>query len=315
MRSDPAPGRNAPSIVMAGRNTPRLSAGEGVLSLHPIAIPASARRRSSSASIATITHKVPDIDWAAPWLSGWRAIGEPIARQVAAGVPQHEALNAAGLAPVRFVLQADLPDGQAYEDFIFATGQVPTREGLHDFFNALCWMHFPLSKKRLNQIQASEIARAGVCQVRGRVRDAATVFDENAWLIQPSDALWAALTEHRWTDALLDLKSEWAHTRLWAFGHAALEKAVQPYKSITVHLWRVPQEVASADIDLWLAQDLSPEKLATKPFSPLPLLGVPGWWPANQDPHFYEDANVFRPRRARPARENPYANPEIVPMA
>ena len=263
---------------------------------------------------------VPDIDWQAPWLADWRALGEPIAQQVAAGCPQAQALNQAFIqtntpAPVRFVPQADLPEGQAYEDFIFAHGQVPTREGLHDFFNALCWMHFPLAKKRLNQLQAREIARAGVGQVRGPVRDAATVFDENAWLIQPSDALWSALTEHRWAEALVTLRAEWAQTRLWAFGHAALEKAVQPYKSITVHLWRVPQEVAAADLDGWLAQDLTPEKLALKPFSPLPLLGVPGWWPDNENPAFYDDVAVFRPRRRPAPTEKPYANSEILPSA
>jgi hypothetical protein len=258
---------------------------------------------------------VPDIDWDAPWLASWRTVGEPIACQVAAGMPQPEALSAASRAPVRFVPQADLPEGQAYEDFIFATGQVPTREGLHDFFNALCWMHFPQAKKRLNQLQAREIARAGVGQVRGPVRDAATVFDENALLIQTSDAVWSALTEHRWMDAFLDFRSEWALTCLWAFGHAALEKAVQPYKSITVHLWRVPQGVAQADLDAWLAQDLTPEKLARKPFSPLPLLGVPGWWPANEDPSFYADASVFRPQRSQRLAEKPYANSEILPPA
>ena len=258
---------------------------------------------------------VPDIDWDAPWLADWRAVGEPIARQVAADLPQHDALNAAGRAPLRFVPQADLPEGQAYEDFIFAKGQVPTREGLHDFFNALCWMHFPLTKQRLNHLQAREIARAGVGQVRGPVRDAATVFDENAVLIQTSDAVWAALSEHRWIDAFVALRSEWAHTRLWTFGHAALEKAVQPYKSITVHLWRVPQSVAQADLDAWLAQDLTPDKLARKPFSPMPLLGVPGWWLANEDPAFYADASVFRPRRSPRRSEKPYANAEITPMA
>lgn len=254
---------------------------------------------------------VVDIDWSAPWLVDWRAVGEPIAQRVVAGCPQPQALNEVGQAPVGFVPQADLPDGQAYEDFIYASGQVPTREGLHDFFNALCWMHFPLAKRQLNRIQATEIARQGVGQVRGPVRDAATVFDENAWLIQPSNALWTALTEHRWQDALVGLRHEWAHTRLWAFGHAALEKLVQPYKSITVHLWRVPQDVAPADMDAWLAKDLTPDKLASKPFSPLPVLGVPGWWSANEVAAFYDDAGVFRPRRARPLTEKPYVNPDI----
>lgn len=258
---------------------------------------------------------VPDIDWSSPWLADWRAVGQPIAQQIAAGCPQAQALSRAALAPVGFVPQADLPENQAYEDFIFAKGLVPTREGLHDFFNALCWMHFPLAKKRLNQVQAAEIARAGVGQVRGPVRDAATVFDENAWLIQPSDALWAALTEHRWRDAFVGLRDEWAHARMWAFGHAALEKLVQPYKSITVHLWRVPQALAPADIDRWLSQDLTAEKLAVKPFSPLPILGVPGWWPANEAASFYEDATVFRPRRRKVSNEKPYAMSEIDPAA
>ena len=95
----------------------------------------------------------------------------------------------------------------------------------------------------------------------------------------------------------------------------ALEKAVQPYKSITVHLWRVPQGVAQAELDAWLAQDLTPDKLARKPFSPLPLLGVPGWWPANEDPAFYADASVFRPQRSQRLAEKPYANSEILPPA
>jgi len=256
---------------------------------------------------------VADIDWAAPWLADWRPVGQAIAQRVAAGVPQPQALSEVGLAPVGFVPQADLPEGQAYEDFIFAHDQVPTREGLHDFFNALCWMHFPQAKRQLNRLQGAEIARAGVGQVRGAVRDAATVFDENAWLIQPSDALWQALTAHQWSEALVTRREEWRHTRLWAFGHAALEKLVQPYKSITVHLWRVPGEVPHDQIDAWLAGDLTAEKLSGKPFSPLPILGVPTWWPDNADPVFYEDVSVFRPRRAKQRTEKPYANPEIHP--
>ena len=93
----------------------------------------------------------------------------------------------------------------------------------------------------------------------------------------------------------------WAHTRVWVFGHAALEKLVRPYKSITVHLWRVPEGVTDATLDAWLAEDLQPAKLALKPFSPLPILGVPGWWAANADPHFYDDPQVFRPARPRQA--------------
>jgi hypothetical protein len=36
--------------------------------------------------------------------------------------------------------------------------------------------------------------------------------------------------------------------------------------------------------------------LSTAGFTPLPVLGVPGWWP-DQDDAFYLDHTVFRPKR------------------
>jgi hypothetical protein len=44
--------------------------------------------------------------------------------------------------PTQFIPQEDLPEGVAYEAHISATGNVPTRENLHDFFNALVWLTF-----------------------------------------------------------------------------------------------------------------------------------------------------------------------------
>ena len=41
-------------------------------------------------------------------------------------------------------------------------------------------------------------------------------------------------------------------------------------------------------------QQLTPERLADRPFLPLPVLGVPSWWPANEDAAFYDDPAVFR---------------------
>jgi hypothetical protein len=81
------------------------------------------------------------------------------------------------------------------------------------------------------------------------------------------------------------------------FGHALLEKLVQPRKAITAHVYRVPQDVAPAALDGWLAQELDARRLAAKPFTPLPVLGVPGWWADNEVPGFYDDAAVFRAAR------------------
>ena len=200
---------------------------------------------------------------------------------------------------VEFVNQSELPPGQAYEDYIFKHHKVPTRDGLHDFFNGLCWHRFPNSKHRLNQLQAQEIAKQGIGSTRGPVRDALTLFDENAVLWQGPDELWQALQARDWTTFFVALRDQWQHVHLVLFGHALLEKLVSPYKSITGHVYRVSSEVPMRDdaaLDAWLAQDLQADKLATKPYEPLPVLGVPGWWADNATPVFYQDTQVFRPK-------------------
>ncbi len=74
---------------------------------------------------------------------------------------------------------------------------------------------------------------------------------------------------------------------------------MQPYKSITAHVYRVAPEAAPGDraLDAWLAATLTPEHQALKPYQHLPVMGIPGWSPANEDPSFYADREVFRPRR------------------
>lgn len=241
---------------------------------------------------------LPAIDWAPPWLQPWREPGEQVAGRLAGDVPLHQALNLESRSPVRFVAQTALPPGQAYEQFIFDTGSVPTRDNLHDFFNGLCWIRFPQSKTRLNQLQAAQIARAGVGQVRGPVRDALTLFDENAALLSAPAALWEALSARDWQRLFIDLRPLWQQASLLLFGHALLEKLVYPRKPITAHVYRVPSAINSiAELDPWLAADLSADKLAGKPFLPLPVLGVPGWWPENESFSFYDDSLVFRPQR------------------
>jgi len=246
------------------------------------------------------------IDWSASWLVPWRVMGEATAQRVASGMPQPQALNQADGAqsglPGRFVAQSELPGGVAYEQHIFDTGSVPTREGLHDFFNGLAWLLFPLTKQRLNRLHVAQIARTGIQPVRGPARDALTVFDENAAFLRAPDALWEALVAKDWQTLFVDRRSLWRQAHLLLFGHALLEKLVAPRKGITAHVYRVqPTGDSLADLDAWIAGDLQAEKLETKPFAHLPVLGVPGWWAANEAPDFYADASVFRaPRHVTP---------------
>ncbi len=231
------------------------------------------------------------LDWSRPWLAPYRARGEALAARVGQGVPVAQALNeslASGAVPrlaagpLRFVAPSALPADEAYEAFIHRSACVPTRDNLHDFFNGLVWLHWPQLKAQLNARQAAEIARHGVGRTRGAVRDALTLFDENGALLHAPPALHKALHARDWCGLFVTHRALWREARLWLVGHALLEKLVQPRAAITAHV--LPADASG--------QPLAP---VVKPFQPLPVLGVPGWWPANESPAFYDDAGVFLP--------------------
>lgn len=264
------------------------------------------------------------IDWTRPWLAHIRDVGEAIAQtpdwRAALNQQAHQRAirNHNGL-PIHFVPQAALPAGVAYEAFISATGQVPTRDNLHDFFNALVWLTFPATKAQLNALQAAEINRvseensadfaAHSKNTRGKLRDAATIFDENAvLLITNNTALSAALRAHAWEQVFIQQRVSFHKTcRPLLFGHALMEKLVAPYKAITGHMWVMANRMETVSsmpvaidtsmdsVDRQLAAQLQ-HGLTTADFSPLPVLGVPNWW-AGQDEMFYRDQSVFRPKR------------------
>ena len=248
--------------------------------------------------IATDAVQATVCDWSAPWLRPFATPGQSVAAAWRSGIPLQKALNHSQTSPVRFVPQSHLPPGDSYERYIFNSGQCPTRDNLHDFFNGLCWMRFPETKRRLNQLQAAEIAKSGVATLRGPVRDALTVFDENAAFLLAPQPLWDALLERDWRQLFVELRPLWQDAQLILFGHALLEKLVYPRKQVTAHVYLAQPAIKSiAELDFRIASDLGAEKLAGKPFTPLPVLGVPGWWPENEDFSFYDDAAVFRPRR------------------
>ena len=242
-----------------------------------------------------MAHGLEKIDWAAPWLQPWRDPGQRLATQVQAGCSVAQALNGEPTAPRQFVAQEQLTPGVAYEEFIALHGKVPTRDNVHDFFNGLAWLRFPRTKARLNTLQAAHIAACGVGPVRGALRDALTLFDENTALLQAPDALWDALCQKQWDRVFGTLRPLWAQSQLTLFGHALTEKLLAPRKGITAHVYRVLEPSRHPDaVDAWLARALQPEQLVCKPFAHLPVLGVPGWWPHNTAPGFYADRAVFR---------------------
>ncbi|WP_374350844.1 DUF3025 domain-containing protein [Chitinimonas sp.] len=220
--------------------------------------------------------------------------------------------NAAG-APIRFVVPAD-NDAQGYEPRIADTGEVATRpNNWHDCFNALVWLSWPRSKAALNALHMREISLQTGPQ-RSRARDAATLLDESGLILAHShDDVLDALYARDWSTLFVEQRGAWGTRRKpLVFGHAVLEKALSPYIGMVAKV--VPLAVPAswfalgeaeqlAHLDEALAKNIAHGALSTPAsLPPMPLLGIPGWWP-RQDAQFYADQHHFRPPlpTARPA--------------
>jgi hypothetical protein len=196
-----------------------------------------------------------------------------------------------------------------YEIGVFETGEVPTRPGnWHDLFNALVWLAFPKTKSVINCHHRGEIlARRGE-KTRGTARDVLTLFDEGGIIVACADAdLSALLRESRWKALFWERRDAVRRSmRFHVFGHAIYEKALEPYKGVTAKALIVDAEpvlLAAPQLDALDARAAehfsSAGALAsTRSLPPLPILGVPGWEPANERGEYYDDVSRFRPGRA-----------------
>jgi len=216
-------------------------------------------------------------------------------------------LRTEGGARIRFVDASRAPAG-AYERVVRETGLVPTRvDGagmLHDWFNALVWLAFPRTKARLNRLHADVLAAPPAAH-RGALRDAATLFDESGAVFACRDPVFAAaLRRLDWQALFIDGRDRFrTHVAVRIVGHGVFEKLLAPYKALCAHAWVIDAASAVAPgepddaLDACCAASLQPQALSAASLCPLPLLGVPGWWPASEDPRFYADRAVFRTSR------------------
>jgi len=228
-------------------------------------------------------------------------------------------LNADGKA-LRFVAAGArrVPSEDRYEPRIFLRGEVQFRAcNWHDLLNALAWLTFPRSKAALNARHYRELARhpPGGEDNRGPVQDALTLFDEGGVIVAASDAALAALLRgHQWKELFWRRRAQAGHEiGFYLFGHGLYEKALQPFAGITgrgviagvgreFFGWQLPQRLAALDAQVSeLIAD--PARLtAPRELAPVPVLGIPGWHPANEREAFYDDVGYFRPAHQRSPR-------------
>jgi hypothetical protein len=217
----------------------------------------------------------------------------------------------------------------AYERRIHDERRVPTRDQFHDLCNGLVWLRFPSLKHHLNALQMAAMRRAdqqghvggtvALPRGRGPLRDALTLLDENGALWCGPEPLLQAWRARDWQQCFVVDRATWRHARVLVIGHGLLDKLSAPRAAITAHAWPLPSPcpgdpdavcgLEGAGVDgladeavRALAEPSAAAQMAAKPFLPLPVLGVPGWWNPNQDPGFYTDSDVFRPLSDRPRR-------------
>jgi hypothetical protein len=219
-------------------------------------------------------------------------------------------LRSAGGRRLSFV--APQGDGVDYETRIWARGEVETRPGnWHDFFNALVWLSFPLSKSALNASHVEAMAAPGARCGRGRDRDALTHFDECGVVVVSSDcSLLALLRGFQWKTLFWERRLDLGRAlRCFVFGHATYEQLLQPFRGLTAKAvlhevgedWlRAPLCEQLADVDRRLASEVAAGRHRDpRAFHPFPLLGLPGVTEANESPSYYDDAWQFRAGRTR----------------
>lgn len=264
----------------------------------------------------------------APWLSAWRLLepelGSSLDALAAAEAPERlDRLNRVAVSrglllrpdqSLRFVVQAEAQTSAVpYEQAVAVLGAIPTRVtgpgALHDLLNALAWLSFPQVKAVLHQFQVTAIAQDGIGAVRGRLRDGVTLLDENGIFLVVRDRSDATrLRERAWHRLLFEDRARWTSEICpIPLGHGLVERLLRPYPALTAHVrtlqlppaWfsQPPLEQIS-QLDRAAALRLRARPPLPGALDPLPVLGIPGWWADNQDPEFYRNSRVFRPRPA-----------------
>lgn len=216
------------------------------------------------------------------------------------GLRTLEALNAAADVRTesghRIEFVAPSADPRPYEIQVYETGRIPTRpDNRHDWFNALAWLAFPRTKARMNALHAAQIPLEK--GQRGPLRDLLTVFDEGGVLVACDDEeLIRLVREFRWKELFWHQRDRVRKAmHLAVLGHAAMEKALEPWPGITCKaLFLSPHESLDEQAARWLGQ-LQPGARA-RDLPPLPVFGYPGW-AANDDATFYDDDRYFRERK------------------
>lgn len=239
-----------------------------------------------------------------------RALAEDALAGLQARADAFGVVNARG---DRLVLVEAAPgSAAAYERAVMDQATLALRaDTWHDRFNVASWCLFPQSKAALNAAHVADLDGAA-SGARSPLRDALTLFDEDGAVVAVADPrLEDAIRGFQWREAFIDRRAA-VETRAVCvpFGHALLEKLLDPFIGLTAKaiFVPVPEDFPTAPWSARLAcLDAALSRMigalrTPRDLAPLPILGWPGWHPGNADPAFYDNVQYFRPGRSTGAR-------------
>lgn len=259
-----------------------------------------ARRSPIFAPLVSLADKLPAIGW--PNTEILNHLADESGRRI---------VNARG-ERLRFMPPSGPVSGVSFEAGTFLRSEVPVRPiDWHDLLNALVWITFPTAKAALNARHYEAMAAGEPDGVRSPVRDALTHFDEDGVIVLSADpTLTELLRRFEWKALFWRRRADVRHhLRFLPFGHALYEKALRPFVGMTAKallfdvspaLIAQSMEAQRAYADRVTALHVLDAQRLLQPreLQPVPVLGIPGWWPDNEDGGFYDDVDYFRPRRA-----------------
>lgn len=236
---------------------------------------------------------------------------------------EHEPIRTHHGAALKVVPQEGRPNhfAQHYAPRIYLSGEIQTRtRNWHDFFQLLTWFIFPRSKAVINAIHIprakARIEAGDGLGSRTPIENTLSLFDEGGAVIVSSDpSLLQLIRDFNWKELFWQRRAELGRNLdCVTFGHAMYEKGLAPYLGMTANtiLIDADEDYFALDqasrldwIDGRLVTILEQADLYRKPkdLQPFPILGMPGWDPANGVADYYDNTDYFRPGRRSAPRD------------
>lgn len=208
---------------------------------------------------------------------------------------------------------------QCYEEFysprLHSRGELQTRhQNWHDLFQLLTWLVFPQTKAQINALHIPHVeTRMKPGADSGRrapLENLLSLFDEGGAVVVASDAsLLELIRGFEWKSLFWQRRAELADKlQCITFGHGLYEKALRPYVGMTANTillevddgfltWPLAQRLQTLDARLAGLFAAGLDYREPRDLQPFPILGMPGWDPANQKRAYYANDRYFRSGR------------------